>query len=271
MGPRENPIFIATTDFPFVQKFNIDTLETLELLGPKAGQNALSGIAHWHREVGTENSLYLMGHTNDNMGGMLEGQTIQLQRFTPDQVDLSNPQIIADIPVKKNSYLHSFSITENYAIILYPPVILDSGLCLMMNSFHLMECIKVLENEQTDVYVVNLKTGEVKETTDDVLFSMHHINAYESEDGTEILLDLSPTNEVGIRDYPKLSNMMNPPDVSNYSNTSTCGEEEITRYSINLEDMAISSTRFPNLLNGTSNGRYVNKFDMGVILSLIHI
>ena len=265
MGSRENPIFIATTDFPFVQKFNIDTLETLELLGPKAGQNALSGIAHWHREVGTENSLYLMGHTNDNMGGMLEGQTIQLQRFTPDQVDLSNPQIIADIPVKKNSYLHSFSITENYAIILYPPVILDSGLCLMMNSFHLMECIKVLENEQTDVYVVNLKTGEVKETTDDVLFSMHHINAYESEDGKEILLDLSPTNEVGIRDYPKLSNMMNPPDVSNYDNTSTCGEEEITRYSINLEDMAISSTRFPNLLNGTSNGRYVNKFDMGVI------
>jgi len=261
LGSKENPIFIAATDFPWVQKFNIDTLETLELLKPKKGQNALTGIAHWHREVGTENSLYLMGH----MGGIIQGQTIQLQRYTPDQVDISNPEIVADIRIKKNSYLHSFSITENYAIILYPPVVLDSGLCLMMNSFHIMECIKVLEDEQTDVYVVNLKTGEVKETTDNVLFSMHHINAYESEDGKEIMLDLSPTDEMGIRDYPKLSNMMNPPDISNGDNTSTCGNEEVTRYHINLEDMSIKSSRFPNLLKDTSKARYVNKFDMGII------
>ena len=47
-----------------------------------------------------------------------------------------------------------------------------------------------------------MKTGEVKEMHSKTLFSQHHVNAYETEDGKEILLDLSPSDPFGLR-YPK--------------------------------------------------------------------
>ena len=111
--------------------------------------------------------------------------------------------------------VHSFSITENYAIYLSPPVIMGGGTrCLLENRFHIMECVEVLSGSQTDVYIVNLKTGEVTEMSGDILFSMHHINAYETNDGKEIVLDLSPTDELGLKEYPLLKFMLNPPENS---------------------------------------------------------
>ena len=44
-----------------------------------------------------------------------------------------------------------------------------------------------------------MKTGEVKEMHSQTLFSQHHVNAYETEDGKEILLDLSPSDPFGLR------------------------------------------------------------------------
>ena len=56
MGSKENPIYIATTDWPYPQRFDIDTLDTLELLRPKNGFG-MTGCTHWQREPGTENSI----------------------------------------------------------------------------------------------------------------------------------------------------------------------------------------------------------------------
>ena len=44
-----------------------------------------------------------------------------------------------------------------------------------------------------------MKTGEVKEMHSQTLFSQHHVNAYETKDGKEILLDLSPSDPFGLR------------------------------------------------------------------------
>ena len=56
MGSKENPIYIATTDWPYPQRFDIDTLDTLELLRPRNGFG-MTGCTHWQREPGTENSI----------------------------------------------------------------------------------------------------------------------------------------------------------------------------------------------------------------------
>ena len=37
MGSKEDPMYIATTDWPYPQRFDIDTLDTLELLRPENG------------------------------------------------------------------------------------------------------------------------------------------------------------------------------------------------------------------------------------------
>ena len=261
MGSKDNPVYMAVTDFPFAQTFNVDTLDTLEMLRP--GSNSLSGITHWMREPGTDNSIYPMGKRGKTL---LDPNYIEVQRFTPTNTNFSNPEVVSTFNLKKMSMQHSFSITENYAIFLFGPVVMSSNpMCMMKNRFHILECTEVLEDEETDIYVVNLKTKEVRELSANVLFAMHHINAYEINEGTEIVLDLSPTDELALKTYPVLDNMMNPPENSTSDDTSTCGAHEVTRYHINLETNEVTPTTFPNLLTASTGSRFINKFDMGVI------
>merc|ERR1712020_648299 len=56
MGSKEDPMYLATTDYPYPQRFDINTLDTLELLRPKNGMGT-TGCAHWQREPGTDNSI----------------------------------------------------------------------------------------------------------------------------------------------------------------------------------------------------------------------
>ena len=114
-----------------------------------------------------------------------------------------------------------------------------------------MGCVKVLENELTDIYIVNLKTKEVTEIQAEALFSMHHINAYETSDGTEIIVDLQPTNDLALEEYPLVDKMKNPPEVSTSNDTSTCGIHEVTRYRINLQTKEVTGSTFPNYLQTT--------------------
>merc|ERR1712038_2243631 len=181
--------------------------------------------------------------------------------------NFSSGEAIAEFNLKKVSMVHSFSITENYAIYLSPPIVMGGGVrCLLENRFHVLQCVEVLDGDElTDVFIVNLKTGEVKEMSADILFSMHHINAYETNDGKEIIIDLSPSDELGLETYPLLKNMLNPPENSTSWDTSTCGPNEVTRYIINIETEEVTSSTFPNLLQGQTTARFVNKFDMGVI------
>ena len=50
-----------------------------------------------------------------------------------------------------------------------------------------------------------MKSGEVQTMQTEALFSLHHINAYETKDGSEIVLDLSHTDPFGLR-YDILNN-----------------------------------------------------------------
>ena len=139
-GPKEDPIFLATTDYPFPQRFDIDTLETMELFAPDNPVGTKSGCTHWMREPDTDNSIYFQM----KQGGLLQGDYVEVQRFTPDNLDYSKPEVIATFHPKKASSIHSFSITQNYAIFFYYPVVLKSVTCLMTHGFHVNECIEVL-------------------------------------------------------------------------------------------------------------------------------
>ena len=44
---------------------------------------------------------------------------------------------------------------------------------------------------------MSLATGEVQEIQGDVVFSLHHVNAYEN--GDEIVIDLAPSKEFALR------------------------------------------------------------------------
>ena len=251
-GSKDDPIYLATTDYPIPQRFNIDTLDSMEFLLPDDPQGTVTGCTHWQTELGTENHLIFQLKNK----GIFSHNFVEVQRFTPDNRDYSKPEVIATFEPKKESLVHSFSVTENYAIFFYYPMVLESTQCLFMNNFHALECLKVLD-EQTDIYVVNLKTGEVKEMKGQTWYSQHHINAYETEDGNEIVVDLSPSEPTGLRDLVMIDKMLYPPEISEGVSGSTCGEGNITRYQLNLNTGLVSSSTFPNPMNS----RYMDKFD----------
>ena len=171
--------------------------------------------------------------------------------------DYSKPEVIGTFKPHKMSMIHSFSITENYVIFLYNNVVAQSTTCLMANHFHVTDCIEVLD-EQTDVFVMNLKTGEVQEMQADIVFSLHHVNAYEK--GDEIIIDLSPSAEFALRDYTSLENILNPPEEDEGINAS----DELTRVTINLQTLQVSSeTHFTGIDSELT--RYAQKFDFPTI------
>merc|ERR1712051_380127 len=95
----------------------------------------------------------------------------------------------------------SHAITENNAVFFYSPMTYQTKFgCLIPNRFHVLECMDYLKAEPTDIFVVNLKTGKVQEMqVDDAHFFQHHINAFEVNEGKEIIVDLSPSDPWGLR------------------------------------------------------------------------
>ena len=57
MGSKEDPVYVVTTDFPYPQRFDINSLGTLELFRPDNPAGTMSGCTHWQREPGTDNSI----------------------------------------------------------------------------------------------------------------------------------------------------------------------------------------------------------------------
>ena len=95
MASKEDPIYLAVTDNPGPQRFDIDTLDTLEYLRPDSPISTSSGCAHWMREPGTDNSITMMGKTG------IFSSDVEVQRFTPD-----NRGIVLSLQLNSTMYDH---------------------------------------------------------------------------------------------------------------------------------------------------------------------
>ena len=67
MGSVEDPIYIAATDFPYPQRFDINTLDTLELLRPSNGFG-LTGCTHFQREPNTDATINFQSMVSHTIG-----------------------------------------------------------------------------------------------------------------------------------------------------------------------------------------------------------
>ena len=47
------------------------------------------------------------------------------------------------------------------------------------SNFHVFELLEWLDDEKTDIFVVDLKTGNVTTMQTDPFYSAHHVNAYQ--------------------------------------------------------------------------------------------
>ena len=156
IGPQEDGIYLAVTDGKDATRFNISDLSTMGQESPPSYPFTTSGCAHWMREVGTDNSIYFSFKQG------LTGQPwMEVVRYRPES-SFQSPDIIATLTPTKFSYIHSFSITQNYAVFLFYPVVIDPKKYPQSN-FHVFELFDGSNaTDTTDVFVVNLNNGDVK-------------------------------------------------------------------------------------------------------------
>jgi len=245
-------IYLAVTDAPVPIRFNISDLSTVGMEYPHIWPATLTGCAHWMREVNTDNSINFQRKKS-----WTGPPYVEVQRYKPED-NYQNPGVIATFIPKKLSTVHSFSITENYAVFFFYPVVIETKK-MFQTGFHVFELLAWLEDELTEVFVVNLKTGEVTDMFTDPTYSAHHANAYETDDD-KLIVDIAPTPYENLRDYLSLENMLNPPEVSKYRSTSGEGQE-LTRYALDLQTKKISHSTFPN----TIQNKFINSFDFPTI------
>jgi len=245
-------VYMAVTDAFVPTRFNISDLSTMGMLYPSSWPATLSGCAHWMREVGTDNSINFQ-----RKKGLTGPPYVEVLRYKPED-DYATPEVVATFVSKKVSSIHSFSITENYAIFFFYPLIIDAKK-IFTADFHVFELLTWLENEPTEVYVVNLKTGEITEFETASMFSVHHANAYENGQN-EIIIDICHSPYKNMKDYFTLQNILNPPEVVE-DKSSTKEQTEFKRYTINMKHKNITAITFPN----TIKSKFINNFDFPTI------
>ncbi|PSQ44006.1 beta-carotene 15,15'-monooxygenase [Halobacteriales archaeon SW_7_68_16] len=140
--------------------------------------DATLGHLHYDHERGTAVNL-----------GVGYGRQPRLQLFErPDNRLI--PQVVADLTFDSLPYVHSFAITEQYAVIPEIPYGLDAR-TLLVGSLRGRTFLDAFEarDRPARFHVVDRHSGErVARVRADPLFVYHHANAY--EDGDAIVVDL---------------------------------------------------------------------------------
>jgi len=243
--------FIASTDMPMVNLFNVTTLEHIEWFDPKL--HSTESSAHWRKEPGTNHMLNF--HVKGAPGVWEE---IHLYRYP--EGDLHNPQEIGSFHITHSTMIHMFGVTENFAIFFVYPIALDMVCGLERLMHNLMECVNWKgEHMSTDIVVMSLKTGKVvSHTYTEGIYATHVINAYEtSEDGTtEVVVDLVRAPWYALTNFTDRDSMLNWEDSGAMTNLFI-----LTRYTIDITHNAVSESSWSNDLDIP----YINQFDFPLV------
>lgn len=113
---------------------------------------------------------------------------------------------VAEWEVKKMPYQHSILSTERYAVIFATPLYMDTK--TLLSSFVARRSLIFNKDEQTTVYVVDIKTGQEHTIQTETVFSMHYLNAYEIDNNT-IFMDVASYPDGSVVAFFEMDNIMN--------------------------------------------------------------
>ncbi|XP_059147800.1 uncharacterized protein LOC131935416 [Physella acuta] len=149
----------------------------------------LMSVAHPLVEPGTHTTFTVV--TRVSLVPGIEHELCLLRMTSP--VDR---QRISCWPVgHKVVYLHSFSLTLTRAVVMVSPLYLKGAACILATAAP-FECFEWLPHEPSVLYVITLSTGKVTavKVTPPSVFSLHHINAYDTSAGTIVMDVVSHQN-----------------------------------------------------------------------------
>jgi carotenoid cleavage dioxygenase-like enzyme len=105
-------------------------------------------------------------------------------------------ELIAAVPDQRPGYLHSFGVTEDYAVLAVFPFVVNP-LSLLLRGKPFIENYTWRPELGTRFVVIRLSDGSIRGTYQaDPFFAFHHINAY--VDGNELVVDASSYTDASV-------------------------------------------------------------------------
>ncbi len=227
------------TETPLPIAFDPRTLETLGVAFRPPGIHA---TAHPHHDPARDELIAYVTHF---------GPRSEYRVFA--QRDRTSRRRIASLRVAEPSYMHSFALSERYAILVAFPYTVNP-LSLALSGRPFIENFRWKPDRGTLVLVFEREDGTLRGTYEAApCFSFHHINAFERDE--ELILDMAAYEDASIVDSLYLERLRSePPPPSTLARP--------RRYRIGLdtervveEELCGVSIELPRIDYGERNGR----------------
>jgi beta,beta-carotene 9',10'-dioxygenase len=137
--------------------------------------------------------------------------------------------IVARIPVKRPSYMHSFALTENHAVLTESPLTVNP-LAFLFSGRPFIKNYQWEPDRGTVFLVINRNSGQVQRFETAPLFCFHHVNAWEAQG--EVCVDLCAYGGPHVIQDLSLSSLRNP-------SSNEWRLPEVRRYRLDLKGGAV--------------------------------
>jgi len=176
--------YVAMTETPLPVAFDAETLETLGVSFRPPGMHA---TAHPHHDPERGELIAYVTHF---------GPRSEYRLFA--QRDRATQRRIASLRVARPSYMHSFALTERYAVLVAFPLVVNP-LELALSGRPFIENYRWKPELGTRVIVFDREDGSLRgEYEAEPRFSFHHVNAFERSG--ELILDMAAYDDATIVD-----------------------------------------------------------------------
>ncbi len=187
--------YVAMTELPLPVSFDPETLETLGVSFRPPGIHA---TAHPHHDPERGEMVAYVTHF---------GPRSEYRVFA--QRDRTTQRRIASKRVGEPSYMHSFALTERYAVLVAFPLVVNP-LSLALSGRPFIENYRWKPELGTRVLVFDRDDGELRGSYEaEPRFSFHHVNAFE-RDG-ELTIDMAAYDDATIVDSFYLERLRSTP------------------------------------------------------------
>jgi carotenoid cleavage dioxygenase-like enzyme len=190
--------YVAMTETPLAVEFDPETLATLGHAGKPPG---VITTAHPHHDAAKGEAVNYVAQL---------GPRSTYRVFTTNAQD--ERKVVAKVPVKEPSYMHSFGMTERYVVLVeFPLQVNPMKLATGTSSF--IESYRWRPERGTRFLVIDRHDGGVKMTaTAEPFFCFHHVNAW--EEGDDVVVDLIAYDDAQVIDRLYIDRLRDDPEQS---------------------------------------------------------
>jgi len=179
---------VAFTETTLPVRFDAETLETLGDYGYGPEVGGAVSIAHPHHDAKRRCQFSYVVEF---------GMKSRYRLFSIDD-EGGAECVVAEMPVDRPAYMHSFAMTEQYLVLVEFPLVVDS-LRLKLAFEPFIRNYRWRPERRLRIHVFDKDgAGLLKSVETDPVFAFHHVNAF--EDGDNIAVDLIAYRDAGIID-----------------------------------------------------------------------